>query len=127
MAEIPVLTDEQYQMLLERAVNDPRAPRVGFHRPMTGDPYYRFSRDASGPMLGHHSVGDGVGLLGLQQAVHAVLESRGNYLRSKVVVHAYRDMLAKAPEEWSSETALVLCMLAPLLGVLAELATTEKN
>lgn len=125
MAKPPELTDEQVDALLAKAAADPQATEAGFHPPqpaLTHHAYYFFSKDGAGDFLGDHSTGDGVSYAYFREAVAHVLHWRGNIGNSRAVADAYWDVVLNPPEKWTSATALTLCQLAPLQGVLAEQA-----
>ena len=118
----PELTDAQIDALLARAASDPQAATVGFHPPQDGDCFYRFSKSGAGPFLGDHSVGDGVSHAYFREAVKLILQCRGNHGGSRAVVDAYWDIVHNSPDDWTTSTALTLCQVAPLQGVMADQA-----
>jgi hypothetical protein len=126
MADIPALTGEQIDALILRAAHDPLAEHAGLVLSTVADRVY-FNKHAEGPFLGYYSRGDGISHRGFREAVQAVLGSRGNYLQVQAVVKAYREMRTRPPKDWSGQTALTLCMIAPLLGVMAEQADHFEN
>lgn len=124
---IPQLTDEQINSLIERSLGTPEAESIGLIRHPDEDyPYgrYVFTKQHR---YGDRDAGDVVTPANFRDAMQAVIDARGNLGEDRAAVSAYWDMVKRPHSEWSAASILAIASMAPLQGVLEQLAQTQDE